>query len=103
MFQAQDVQAERILFVPLYSGFYTAPLQQRWDFPRVSQVHKSGRSQVHLPEELEDIVICTNINLNEANLIAYGIELVTSHENLSDKILNFEQLPSGKTPLCYTN
>ena len=103
MFQAQDVQAERILFVPLYSGFYTAPLQQRWDFPRVSQVHKSGRSQVHLPEELEDIVICTNINLNEANLIAYGIELVTSHENLSDKILNLEQLPSGKTPLRYTN
>ena len=36
----------------------------------------------------------------KANLNAYGIELVP-HENLSDKILNFEKLPSGKTPLRY--
>ncbi len=28
-------------------------------------------SQVRLPEEIEDVVICTNINLNEANLNAY--------------------------------
>jgi hypothetical protein len=124
--QAQDVQAlhwqtfRPFLFGPLYSGFYTAPLQQRWEFPRVSQVHSGKRgqptdpftvvgrsycreiihgSQVRLSKEIEDKVICTNINLNEANLNDYGIELVTSHENLSNKILNFENLPSGKTPL----
>ena len=126
--QAQDVQAlhwqtfRPFLFGPLYSGFYTAPLQQRWEFPRVSQVHSGKRgqptdpftvvgrsycreiihgSQVRLSKEIEDKVICTNINLNEANLNDYGIELVTSHENLSNKILNFENLPSGKTPLRY--
>ena len=58
-------------------------------------------TQVRLPEEIEGVVICTNINLNEANLNAYGIELVP-HKNLSDKILNFaEKLPSGKVPLRY--
>jgi hypothetical protein len=57
-------------------------------------------SEGRLPEEIEDVVICTNINFNESNLNAYGIELVP-HKNLSDKILNFEKLPSGKIPLRY--
>ena len=52
------------------------------------------------PEEIDDVVICTNINFNEANLNVYGIELVP-HNNLTDKILSFEKLPSGKTPLRY--
>lgn len=57
-------------------------------------------SERRLPEEIDDVVICTNINFNEANLKAYGIELV-AHNNFSDKILSFEKLPSGKVPLRY--
>jgi hypothetical protein len=56
-------------------------------------------SQVRLPEEIEDVVICTNINLNEADLNAFGIELLP-HENMP-KILNFEKMPSRETPLRY--
>ena len=146
--QAQDVQATGLnvqiswLSGPPLAGrsgpFYSAPLQQRWDFPGVSQVHSGKRGQPtdpftvvcsnYLRSYCREIIhgsqvrlpykhyVCTddnvfdlfrinvwNINLNEANLNAYGIELVTSHEDLSDNILNFEQLPSGKTPLRYTN
>jgi hypothetical protein len=51
-------------------------------------------SQVRLPEEIEDVVICININLNEANLNAYGIELVPN-ENLLDIVRILKKIQSS--------
>ncbi len=82
-----------------------ALLEDHGDFS-VSKYYRSSCREIlngsegRRPEEIDDVIICTNINFNETNLNAYGIELVP-HNHPSDKILSFEKLPGGKVPVRY--
>ena len=64
----------------------------------LSKYFRSYCKQILIGEDVQDLVICTNIGLHTADLKKYGIELVPL--NSPEQILTFDKLP-GKTSARY--